>query len=51
MDKLQKLLGTFDENLNIIMRGLGVIIRVDGLTFIIEGSEERAAQAAAVLES
>ncbi|HBN12069.1 MAG TPA: phosphate starvation-inducible protein PhoH [Clostridiales bacterium] len=51
MDKLQKLLGTFDENLNIIMRGLGVIIRVEGLTFIIEGSEERAAQAAAVLES
>lgn len=51
MDKLQKLLGTFDENLNIIMRGLGVIIRVDGLTLIIEGSEERAAQAAAVLES
>ena len=51
MDKLQKLLGTFDENLNIIMRGLGVIIRVEGLTFIIEGSEERAAQAAAALES
>lgn len=51
MDRLQKILGTFDENLNIIMRGLGVIIRVDGLTFIIEGTEEKTLQAASVIES
>ena len=41
VDKLQRILGTFDENLNIIMRELGVIIRVEGLTFVIEGVEER----------
>lgn len=52
MDRLQKVLGTFDENLNIIMRRLGVLVRVDGLSFIVEGSlEERVFQAASVLES
>lgn len=50
-DKLQKILGTFDENLNIIMRETGVIIRVDGINVVIEGSEENAAQAASVVES
>ena len=40
VDKLQKILGTFDENLNIIMREFGVLIRVEGLEFIIEGEEE-----------
>ena len=50
-DKLQKILGTFDENLNIIMRELGVLIRVDGVTFVIEGDEERVARTASVLES
>ena len=51
VDKLQKILGTFDENLNVIMRELGVLIRVDGTTFVIEGTEEKAAQAASVIES
>ena len=51
VDRLQKILGPFDENLNVIMRRLGVIIRVDGLIFIIEGAEDRAAQAASVIES
>ena len=51
VDKLQRILGTFDENLNIIMRELGVIIRVEGLTIVIEGVEERAVQAASVIES
>lgn len=52
MDRLQKVLGTFDENLNSIMRRLGVLVRVDGLSFIVEGSlEERVFQAASVLES
>ena len=51
VDRLQKILGTFDENLNIIMRELGVLIRIDGLTFVIEGAEEKAAQAVSVIES
>ena len=51
MDKLQKILGTFDENLNVIMHELGVLVRVDGLTFVIEGVEEKVNQAAAVIES
>ncbi|MDE7264936.1 MAG: hypothetical protein K2N52_01510, partial [Clostridia bacterium] len=51
VDKLQKVVGTFDENLNDIMRGLGVIIRVDGLDFIVEGEDKNAAKAASVLES
>lgn len=51
VDKLQKTVGTFDENLNDIMRGLGVIIRVDGLDFIIEGPEDSAQKAASVIES
>ena len=37
LDKLQKILGSFDENLNVIMRALSVIVRVEGLTFVIEG--------------
>lgn len=51
MDRLQKVLGAFDENLNIIMRELGVIVRVENLNFIIEGGEEAANAAASVLES
>ena len=51
MDRLQKIVGTFDENLNIIMRELGVIIRVDGLDLIVEGAEDGAGKAASVLES
>lgn len=51
LDKLQKILGPFDENLNVIMRALSVIVRVDGLTFVIEGDEERTSVAASVIES
>ncbi|MDE7453561.1 MAG: PhoH family protein [Clostridia bacterium] len=51
VDKLQKVLGTFDENLNNIMKELGVLIRVDGLDFIVEGAEDNAAKAASVLQS
>lgn len=50
-DKLQKLLGTFDENLNEIMRETGTVIRVDGVTFVIEGVEEGVLCAASVIES
>lgn len=51
LDKLQKILGPFDENLNVIMRALSVIVRIDGLTFVIEGEEERTSVAASVIES
>ena len=51
VDKLQRILGTFDENLNIIMRELGVLIRVDGVTFVIEGAEDKALSASSVIES
>ena len=51
VDRLQRILGPFDENLNIIMRNLGVIVRVDGLTFVISGEEEGVASASAVIES
>ncbi len=50
-DKLQKILGVFDENLNIIMRELSVIIRVDGIDVVIEGAEERVSSAVSVTES
>lgn len=50
-DKLQKILGVFDENLNIIMRELSVIIRVDGIDVVIEGAEERVSAAVSVTES
>ena len=51
MDKLQRILGPFDENLNIIMRNLRVTVRVDGLTFVIGGEEECVNSAASVIES
>ena len=51
MDRLQKILGSFDENINVIMSGLGVLIRIEGLTFVVEGQEERCMQAASVIES
>ena len=50
VDKLQKILGTFDENLNIIMRDFGVTVRVDGLTFVIGGEEKSVVKAASVIE-
>lgn len=51
MDRLSNVVGVFDENINIIMRELGVIIRVDNSAFVIEGTDEKATQAAAVLDS
>ncbi len=50
-DMLQKVLGTFDENLNVIMRELGVTVRVDGLTVVINGEDDKSATAAAVVEN
>ena len=51
MDGLQRLLGTFDENLNVIMRELAVIIHVEGLTLNISGAAQNADKAASVLEN
>ena len=50
-DKLQRVLGTFDENLNLIMSELGVNLRVDGVNVIVSGIEDKAVQAASVLEN
>jgi len=51
VDKLQKILGTFDENLNEIMREFNVTLRVEGLTVVIEGAEKQVECAASVVES
>ncbi len=50
-DKLQRVLGAFDENLNIIMRELNVNLRVDGTTVVVSGGENEVAQAASVVEN
>ena len=50
-DRLQKILGTFDENANLIMHELGVLIRVEGAAIIIEGAEEKVLQAESAVES
>ena len=51
VDKLQKILGAFDENFNIITSELSVSLRVDGVTVIIGGEQESVMQASAVIES
>ncbi len=50
-DKLQRVLGAFDENLNVIMREFGVSVRVDGVTAVVSGAEEKVVQAASVIEN
>ena len=51
VDKLQRMLGTFDENLNEIMDEFGVVARVDGLDVVIEGTKTNAELATSVIES
>ncbi len=51
MEKLQKVLGVFDENLVLITRELNVVSRVDGTQILLEGEEEAAAVGGQVLES
>lgn len=51
VDKLQQVVGAFDDNLNIIMREFGVSIRVDGLDAVISGREDACVQAQSVIES
>lgn len=49
VDRLAKVLGTFDENLNSIMHSLNVVARVEGLDIVICGDGDRAHVAADVL--
>ena len=51
VDKLQRMLGTLDENLNEIIDEFGVIARVEGLDVVIEGTKNNAELAASVVES
>jgi phosphate starvation-inducible PhoH-like protein len=48
---LQRVLGTFDENVNIICHELDVTVRIENLDFVIAGEEERVAEACDVFES
>ncbi len=50
VDRLQKVLGTFDENANIIMHELGVSLHVDGLKVVLYGGEESVSSAVDVIE-
>ena len=50
-DKLQRVLGTFDENINVLMQEFGVIVRVDGLNIVVSGTEDKVVQAASVIEN
>ena len=45
VELLQPILGTFDENLNIVCRELGVSVRVEGYDLVICGEEENAIKA------
>ncbi len=50
-DLLQRVLGTFDENLNVIMQETGANLRVEGVTVIVTGAEDKVETASSVLES
>lgn len=50
-DILQRFLGTFDENVNLIMQETGAIIRVDGVEVVISGAESGVNIAADAVES
>lgn len=51
VDELQKLLGIFDENLNIISRELNLNANVNGLNITLEGEEDSVKVGIDVLES
>ena len=40
VDRLARILGAFDENLNFLSRELGVLAYVDGVKIRIEGEEQ-----------
>ncbi len=51
MDNLQRVLGVFDENLQVISRELALSTRVEGTKIVLEGQEENAFVGGAVIES
>ncbi len=51
VDKLSRILGTFDENLNFLSRELGVVAYVDGMKICIEGEEKQTQTALKVLSA
>lgn len=51
VDDLQKVLGIFDENLNIVTRELSLFASVDGVHIILEGEETDVGVGVRVLES
>jgi len=50
-DILQRFLGTFDENVNLIMQETGAVVRVDGENVVISGEESGVKMAAEAVES
>lgn len=50
-DYLQRVLGTFDENLNTIMDELNVNIHVDGVLVVVSGQEDKVIQAQSTIEN
>lgn len=51
VDLLQRILGTFDENLNIVIREINVSVRVDETQIIVFGDEDKVNQAEDVFKS
>ncbi len=51
VDRLSRVLGNFDENINTIMHELPVSIRVDGLDAVITGEDEAVHQASEVIKN
>ena len=51
LDKLQKVLGVFDENLDLLSRELGLIPHVDGTAISFEGPDDAARIGAEVVKS
>ncbi|MBQ9730014.1 MAG: PhoH family protein [Clostridia bacterium] len=51
VDRLSRVLGAFDENLDFIARELGVTAFVDGLKIVIEGEEKQVKTAFSVLNA
>ncbi|MDE7167504.1 MAG: PhoH family protein [Clostridia bacterium] len=50
-DILQRFVGTFDENVSLIMRETGAVIRVDGVQIVISGAESGVNTATDAVES
>ena len=51
VDKLSRILGTFDENLNFLSKELDVVAYVDGMKICVEGEEKQTQTAVQVLSA